>query len=105
MNDQMRDYRLKLKYDYGAWIEQILKGKFDGQIWNGYIVTFMFNPFLEPMIINVPSWRMLSSGCMPPWFATWYMTQGHNRNAGNCQDYMRSLITLDERWSRLGGRI
>ena len=43
MNDQMRDYRLKLKYDYGAWIEQILKGKFDGQIWNGYIVTFMFN--------------------------------------------------------------
>ena len=27
MNDQMRDYRLKLKYDYGAWIEQILKGQ------------------------------------------------------------------------------
>ena len=43
MNEQMRDFRLKIKYDYGAWIEQILKGKFDGQIWNGYIVTFMFN--------------------------------------------------------------
>ena len=43
MNEQMRDFRLKIKYDYGAWIEQILKGKFDGHIWNGYIVTFMFN--------------------------------------------------------------
>jgi hypothetical protein len=43
MNEQMRDYRVKLKYDYGAWIEQILGGKFDEQIWNGYIVTFMFN--------------------------------------------------------------
>ena len=43
MNEQMRDFRLKIKYDYGAWIEQILKGKFDGQIWNGYIVSFMFN--------------------------------------------------------------
>jgi hypothetical protein len=43
MNEQMRDYRFKLKYDYGAWIEQILGGKFDDQIWNGYIVTFMFN--------------------------------------------------------------
>jgi hypothetical protein len=43
MNEQMGGYRLKLKCDYGAWIEQILGGKFDGQIWNGYIVTFMFN--------------------------------------------------------------
>ena len=43
MNEQMRDFRLKIKSNYGAWIEQILKGKFDGQIWNGYIVTFMFN--------------------------------------------------------------
>ena len=43
MFDQMRDFRFKLKYDYGAWIEQILNGKFDSQIWNGYIVTFMFN--------------------------------------------------------------
>jgi len=43
MNEQMRDFRLKIKYDYAAWIELILKGKFDGQIWNGYIVTFMFN--------------------------------------------------------------
>ena len=54
MNEQMRDSRLKPKYDYGAWIEQILKGKFDDQIWNGYIVTFMCSiTFLEPMIINV----------------------------------------------------
>jgi hypothetical protein len=48
MTDQLYDFRFKLKYDYGAWIEQILKGQFDDQIWNGYIITFMFNHILGP---------------------------------------------------------
>ena len=43
MNEQLYDFRFKLKYDYGAWIEQILNGKFDDQIWNGFLITFMFN--------------------------------------------------------------
>jgi len=42
-HEQIKDYRFKLKYDYGAWTEQILQGQSDGHIWNGYIVTFMFN--------------------------------------------------------------
>jgi hypothetical protein len=48
MNEQTYDFRFKLKYDYAAWIEQILNGKSDDQIWNGYIVTFMYNHIPGP---------------------------------------------------------
>ena len=48
MNEQLYDFRFKLKYDYAAWIEQILEARRDGQIWNGYIVTFMFNHIPGP---------------------------------------------------------
>jgi hypothetical protein len=43
MNDQMMNYRFKLKYAYGEWIKQILENNYDGQIWMGYIITFMYN--------------------------------------------------------------
>jgi hypothetical protein len=43
MNEQMRDYRLKLKYDYATWTNQILKGRYDENRWKGYMLSFMFN--------------------------------------------------------------
>ena len=48
MTEQVYDFRFKLKYDYAAWIEQILEARRDGQIWNGYIVTFMFHHIPGP---------------------------------------------------------
>jgi hypothetical protein len=48
MTEQAYDFRFKLKYDYAAWIEQIIEARRDDQIWNGYIVTFMFNHIPGP---------------------------------------------------------
>lgn len=43
MSEQEITFRFKLKYAYAAWVEQIINGKFDDHIWNGFLVTFMFN--------------------------------------------------------------
>ena len=43
MNSQMRDFRLKIKYDYAAWANQILQGQYDDKEWKGYFVSFMFH--------------------------------------------------------------
>ena len=43
MSEQEINFRFKLKYAHAVWIEQILNGRFDNQIWNGYLVSFMFN--------------------------------------------------------------
>ena len=48
MNEQIYDFRFKLKYDYAAWIEQILHGQYDDQTWKGYLVTFMYNNIVGP---------------------------------------------------------
>jgi hypothetical protein len=43
LNRDSQDH-LQIKYDYAAWIEQVLDGNNDDVlIWVGYIVTFMFN--------------------------------------------------------------
>lgn len=43
MSEQEISFRFKLKYAYAAWVEQILNGRFDDHIWNGFLITFMFN--------------------------------------------------------------
>ena len=48
MNDQMTDSRFKLKYAYGEWIKQILENNYDGQIWKGYMTSFMYNHIPGP---------------------------------------------------------
>ena len=42
MNEQQYEFRLKLKYDYAAWANQILQGRYDRNHWRGYFVSFMF---------------------------------------------------------------
>jgi hypothetical protein len=49
MNEQMRDYRLKLKYDYAAWADVVLKGHYEGNLWKGYLFSFMFNHINGPI--------------------------------------------------------
>src|SRR6476660_4169131 len=43
MNEQSRNYRLKLKYDYAAWANQIFNGQYDQNHWKGYFLSFMFH--------------------------------------------------------------
>jgi hypothetical protein len=42
MNEQLRNLRFKLKSEYASWIEQLING-FHEHIWNGFLITFMFN--------------------------------------------------------------
>ena len=49
MNEQMRDFRLKIKYDYGAWADLVLKGQYDENLWKGYLFSFMFNHINGPI--------------------------------------------------------
>lgn len=49
MNGQKYQHRLKLKYDYAAWANQILNGQYDALQWQGYILSFMFNHIQGPI--------------------------------------------------------
>jgi hypothetical protein len=48
MNEQVRNFRFKLKDAYASWIERIINSQFDEHIWNGYLITFMFNHIPGP---------------------------------------------------------
>ena len=43
MRQQNQEFRLKLKYDYAAWANQILNGKYDENHWKAYFLSFMFH--------------------------------------------------------------
>jgi len=43
MNEQNIKFRFRLKDDYAGWIEKIINSQLDEHIWNGFLITFMFN--------------------------------------------------------------
>jgi hypothetical protein len=49
MNEQQYEFRLKLKYDYAAWADVVLKGQYDPNHWKGYLFSFMFNHISGPI--------------------------------------------------------